>query len=58
MYFFFILQLSISDHMYMKMIQANSGNGFAPGMVVGKGLGKERTKCFVKVFGPETLAAS
>lgn len=56
MYFFFILQLSISDHMYMKMIQANSGNGLAPGMVVGKG--RERTKCFVKVFGPETLAAS
>lgn len=44
--------------MYMKMIQANSGNGLALGMVVGKGMGKERTKCFVKVFGPETLAAS
>ena len=47
---FFILQVSVSHHMYIKRIQANPGNGLLPGMVAGKWMGKERTKSFVRVF--------
>lgn len=39
----FVLQVSISDHMHMKSIQAKAENGLAPGMVVGRWMGKERS---------------